>query len=727
MAMNLKLTTGTIGNYNNIATKENGTIYFATDEDGRAYIYFNDKNIVPKMADLRNGGLGADYSNSVNYPAYSILMLGSDGKTTTTRAPAAGAFYTDTASNKPRFGTLPVAQGGLGITSITKGAILYGNTSSTTGAVSALSPGTNGYVLISTGSAPKYVQPTMSWTNGSAAGPIFNFTFNGSKIVGEAIPKASDSISGIITTDAQTFGGEKTFNSTTYTSSIYPRTSSGYSLGYYTNSSDHKLWNQIHVQHLNVYGAANKLIIQSSETETNTSYEDKGDAILTIGNTGDGTSLGDKNGMLKLAYGTGYASLYAVGTGTYTLPSSGGMIMVRTGEVNNTTAQTWYIPFQTSTSVFDAAYGYNDGFRLYHQNGTTSTTAGKSYLYLGNSTKAGLAGNKEGRILLYGNNTGSTTIRPNQSNSTSTYTVSLPAANGELVYHTEDAAQGGSGRLISVNANGQIIADTSTDIASDTALMYLKDGLLTASTANVANDKKHLMYLNNGTLAVSDANIASATELMYLVNGELTKSGASIANDQQLMYLLNGKLTASDADVGGNTKPIYLEDGTFKQASSTIASSTQLMYMSGGELTASKASVGGKTQPVYLLNGVITLADDYTALLTAFSSSNNTMSITVGGTKKDATIINGVSNSWTNGTAEGPTLSTTVNGEEGTAVAIPSASYTYSGIITTGDQTVRGVKTFASGIKVAGSNSTSDCATFTYDASTDTLTVDFPN
>jgi hypothetical protein len=94
---------------------------------------------------------------AVDYPAYSILMLGSDGKTTTTRAPAAGAFYTDTASNKPRFGTLPVAQGGLGITSITKGAILYGNTSSTTGAVSALSPGTNGYVLISTGSAPKYV------------------------------------------------------------------------------------------------------------------------------------------------------------------------------------------------------------------------------------------------------------------------------------------------------------------------------------------------------------------------------------------------------------------------------------------------------------------------------------------------------------------------------------------------------------------------------------------
>jgi hypothetical protein len=42
-----------------------------------------------------------------------------------------------------------------------------------------------------------------------------------------------------------------------------------------------------------------------------------------------------------------------------------------------------------------------------------------------------------------------------------------------------------------------------------------------------------------------------------------------------------------------------------------------------------------------------------------------------------------VSNTWTNGSTAGPTIKTTVNGINGTAVAIPSASTTTSGIITT--------------------------------------------
>lgn len=59
-----------------------------------------------------------------------------------------------------------------------------------------------------------------------------------------------------------------------------------------------------------------------------------------------------------------------------------------------------------------------------------------------------------------------------------------------------------------------------------------------------------------------------------------------------------------------------------------------------------------------------------------------------------------VSNTWANGTTAGPTLSTTVNGVTGTAVAIPVASANYSGVVTTGAQTFKGVKTFQSAITV---------------------------
>lgn len=53
-----------------------------------------------------------------------------------------------------------------------------------------------------------------------------------------------------------------------------------------------------------------------------------------------------------------------------------------------------------------------------------------------------------------------------------------------------------------------------------------------------------------------------------------------------------------------------------------------------------------------------------------------------------------VSNTWTAGTTSGPTISTTVNGVTGTAVAVPSASISASGIVTTGSQIFKGNKTF---------------------------------
>jgi len=45
-----------------------------------------------------------------------------------------------------------------------------------------------------------------------------------------------------------------------------------------------------------------------------------------------------------------------------------------------------------------------------------------------------------------------------------------------------------------------------------------------------------------------------------------------------------------------------------------------------------------------------------------------------------------VSNAWVAGTTAGPTLTTTVNGITGTAVAIPAAAAGASGVVTTGAQ-----------------------------------------
>ena len=57
-----------------------------------------------------------------------------------------------------------------------------------------------------------------------------------------------------------------------------------------------------------------------------------------------------------------------------------------------------------------------------------------------------------------------------------------------------------------------------------------------------------------------------------------------------------------------------------------------------------------------------------------------------------------VSNSWTNGTSEGPVLTITVNGDSGEDIAIPTASTERSGVVTNNAQTFGGIKYFANGI-----------------------------
>ena len=65
-----------------------------------------------------------------------------------------------------------------------------------------------------------------------------------------------------------------------------------------------------------------------------------------------------------------------------------------------------------------------------------------------------------------------------------------------------------------------------------------------------------------------------------------------------------------------------------------------------------------------------------------------------------------VSNAWEAGTTAGPKIKTTVNGVTGTAVAIPTASASASGAVTTGAQTWAGVKTYNHGIVLSSSGVT---------------------
>lgn len=188
-----------------------------------------------------------------------------------------------------------------------------------------------------------------------------------------------------------------------------------------------------------------------------------------------------------------------------------------------------------------------------------------------------------------------------------------------------------------VKASKDVIAFATSDaddlIAIATTDMY---GLVKIDGSTIKVNSSGQIYAAGGGSTVSaSASYTSGTSI-----GAITIDGTKTT-----FYVPNKVGTST---VGGTARPIYLSSGTPTACSSTVGGTSKPVYMSSGTVTACSATVGSASLPVYMSSGSIT-ACTASSLFSALSYSGSTLSITVAGQTRTATISGG-SGSWNGGT-----------------------------------------------------------------------------
>lgn len=164
--------------------------------------------------------------------------------------------------------------------------------------------------------------------------------------------------------------------------------------------------------------------------------------------------------------------------GLYDVTNGKWMIYMQKSDNTLNTGSTLYV--QGSVNASEASYvrrtSAGGGYHLFGNSvqyarsyistiGTTSAV-GEMYAMFGNSTASGTANNARGSLFIYGTSSGYSRIMCGTNNTTN-YTLYLPGATGQLVYHTNDTAVGGSTTPVYINSAGQAVACTSYTSALD--------------------------------------------------------------------------------------------------------------------------------------------------------------------------------------------------------------------------------------------------------------------
>lgn len=380
-----------------------------------------------------------------------------------------------------------------------------------------------------------------AWADGTINGPTATITIkdandiitNKTVSVG-AIPSASDSASGIVTTGTQQFSGQKTFKGTIISQNIYPENANIYNSGTKNN-----FWSSVNSSSFKIRDNNSFLsgdFYSNLQGETNL----LGQTYLDIGNNIVEGQEGNAQGFLNIySKNNTFAQIISNTNNSnkiITIPNyTGNMTISKAEDVNPTLLTSYRLPFFAGTYE---QLGTNDGYILEVLQGATNSL-GQSKLILGNNIKNGVAGNKYGSIQLYGRDDESFTIMSNintvnEENDITHYTIYLPVSNSatsELLYHDVNTSIGGDSRPVYITKEGKPVpisiqavsyGGTGTNIApKQGGIIY---GATTSSYASTSAGSKGQLLQSNGTDAPNwlAETIGSINTPVYVSKGVLT-------------------------------------------------------------------------------------------------------------------------------------------------------------------------------------------------------------
>lgn len=189
------------------------------------------------------------------------------------------------------------------------------------------------------------------------------------------------------------------------------------------------------------------------------------------------------------------------------------------------------------------AYGANGTpyATLRTQTEGTTSTQGVGRITAGNNVNAGTAGNAKGQILLYGTNTGYTTIQPGY-NDTSNITLTLPSGGGTLARTVDTVAAANKLSAVRTISLGGIISGSAKFDGSG-------DITITASANDITTISKSLTvttaWMDTG---IAGTNLSTGTYIVQMyVNGN-GQGGQYTEYYSGIMSWFEGTTNSTDSD-----------------------------------------------------------------------------------------------------------------------------------------------------------------------------------